>query len=312
MAGAPTTIGRLLSTWIASNTPVPGTASALQFAGTTRLTPVNDFAAASNFASLTFNAGAGAFTLSGNSITLDAAIPVVNSSTNLQTINNHIVLAANATLNAGTTGITIGGVIGGSAVGRTVALSAVTGVVTLSGLNTFTGDFSTAGGKVRVSTIGNTGVAGGLGAGTNINFGSGTGTGTLIYTGAGETTNRPIRASTSGTGGAVIDQSGAGLLKFTAYAALGANSHNLTLQGSTAGTREIGAVIPNNSATNLTSVTKAGAGTWSLSGANTYPGATLISGGTLQLGSGGTTGSLATGSVILSRIMNWEIQRNGS
>jgi hypothetical protein len=45
------------------NLPVPGPEYDLQFGGTTRLTPFNDFPAASDFRDITFNAGAGAFTL---------------------------------------------------------------------------------------------------------------------------------------------------------------------------------------------------------------------------------------------------------
>jgi fibronectin-binding autotransporter adhesin len=39
-------------------------------------------------------------------------------------------------------------------------------------------------------------------------------------------------------------------------------------------------------------VTKNGSGQWTLSGANTYSGGTTISAGTLQLGNGGTSGSI--------------------
>jgi len=46
------------------------------------------------------------------------------------------------------------------------------------------------------------------------------------------------------------------------------------------------------------SLTKAGAGVLALSAANTYTGSTTVSAGTLQIGAGGTTGSLATGSAV--------------
>ena len=45
-------------------------------------------------------------------------------------------------------------------------------------------------------------------------------------------------------------------------------------------------------------LTKAGAGTLNLTGANTYSGTTTISTGTLQIGNGGTTGTLGTGAVV--------------
>ncbi len=57
-----------------------------------------------------------------------------------------------------------------------------------------------------------------------------------------------------------------------------------------------GALVNTNSASRT--MTKSGLGTMTLTAANTYTGATNISAGTLQLGNGGTTGTLATGSAI--------------
>jgi len=68
----------------------PTANSSLRFAGTTRLINTNDFAAGTQFAGLTFNAGAGAFTLSGNKVNLLGN--VVNNSANTQTIGLPLAL----------------------------------------------------------------------------------------------------------------------------------------------------------------------------------------------------------------------------
>ncbi len=67
------------------NVPVPDVAYDLEFGGTTRLTPVNDFPALSNFRNITFNAGAGAFTVTGSSIRLNGSI--ANNSASPQILN---------------------------------------------------------------------------------------------------------------------------------------------------------------------------------------------------------------------------------
>jgi autotransporter-associated beta strand protein len=52
--------------------------------------------------------------------------------------------------------------------------------------------------------------------------------------------------------------------------------------------------------TGLGSLTQAGTGTLSLTAANTYSGTTTVNGGTLQLGNGGSTGSLSASSAIVN------------
>ncbi|MEO5914397.1 MAG: autotransporter-associated beta strand repeat-containing protein [Luteolibacter sp.] len=63
------------------------------------------------------------------------------------------------------------------------------------------------------------------------------------------------------------------------------------------GTFDFGGFVRDRGGSIMT-LTKSGAGTQILSGANSYSGLTTISGGTLQIGNGGTTGSLASTTAI--------------
>ena len=124
----------------------------------------------------------------------------------------------------------------------------------------------------------------GLGDETNalngaLYIGSTTAGGTLKYTGTGDTSDRIINLVGT-TGGATLDQSGSGLLKFTSdLKASGAGAKTLSLQGT--GNGELAGAIVNS--TSATSLKKDGTGTWTLSGVNTYSGITTVSGGTLRL-----------------------------
>lgn len=184
-----------------------------------------------------------------------------------------------------------------SGLGRLTRSITGTGTWTLSGANTYTGKTTISGGAISVSSINS--VSGGaassnLGAPTSatagtIDFGNSTTTGALIYTGAGETTDRVVNLAGS-SGGGVLDQSGGGMLKFTSNLAAAAGSKALSLRGSTAGTGEFAGNITNGSGT--VGVTKSGSGTWTLSGDNSYTGATNITGGTLAVAvSGSISGS---------------------
>ena len=177
--------------------------------------------------------------------------------------------------------------------------------LTLSGNNTYTGKSIFNTGTISINSIKDVGaVASSLGAPTTTANGTidlGLGTGgivTLRYTGSGDSSNRTINLAST-TANQTIDQSGTGTLRFTSnFTASGAGSKILILQGSTSGIGEIAGAVVNNNSTNTTSLTKNGTGTWILSGANTYTGATTINAGTLQIGNGSSTGSLSASSNI--------------
>lgn len=256
----------------------------------------------------TLDTGAGGLTLSNGSAT---------------TINGNGVAGASATINGKLNLAGVGGAANGADVGSTIAgftlnINAIisggatnnidfysAGTTVLTGANTYQGQTQINGTTLQVSSINS--VSGGsassnLGAPTTVANGTilmNTG-GTLKYVGTGETTDRIISLSGT-TSGATIDQSGTGLLKFsTNFATPGAGTKTLVLQGSTAGTGEIAGVILNNSATNLTNVTKAGSGTWTLSGANTYTGATTVNGGNLILSTGAGSGTLGNTAITIN------------
>ena len=245
------------------------------------------------------------------------------SSAGLLTISGNINTAGFNTYLYGTGGnITVSGVItGNDQYAQFYAHSTSNSVLTLSNNNTFTAQMNIQNGIVSVSSIKNFGVASGLGAAASsaIQIGATSTNGTLLYTGAGDTSNRTIQiGSNTGTplaadtGSATIENNGSGALVFNAAifnaqtnatTGVGAD-RTLTLSGSNTGNNTISGVIQNNmvsgtgTGTARIGLIKNGVGTWILSGNNTYTGATTINAGTLQIGAGGASGALSTSSTI--------------
>ena len=182
---------------------------------------------------------------------------------------------------------TLSGVISGSTAGIGLQKNG-TGLLNLTGANTYTGSSTATAGILQVTSIGNT-------ASTSSNLGAGGGSlvlngAAVWYVGGGESSNRPVELAA----GTTLDSSGYGPLGLSALAqttnaaiAGSTNAKTLTLTGINTDKNTISSVL-GNAALNSTaalSVTKAGAGTWILSGANTYTGNTSPSAGNLGAGS---------------------------
>jgi len=145
---------------------------------------------------------------------------------------------------------------------------------------------------LSVAGVGNANANSYLGKNATINIGGSAAGSTAIlkYTGSGETSDKVINMA-GANGNAGIDQSGTGLLKFANnLTATAAGDKSFVLAGSTAGTGEIGGAIVNG-ATGSTGLKKEGSGTWTLSGVNSYSGATTVSAGTLNVASTGNISS---------------------
>jgi fibronectin-binding autotransporter adhesin len=104
----------------------------LTFDGTTRLNPLNDTAAGTTYSNVTFNGGAGAFTLSGNPITLSGG--VINNSANTQTINLGLNFSNNASLNGTAAPLIIAGGLTNTSVGSASRVLTLTGTGILTNL----------------------------------------------------------------------------------------------------------------------------------------------------------------------------------
>ncbi|HEY1790392.1 MAG TPA: autotransporter-associated beta strand repeat-containing protein [Verrucomicrobiae bacterium] len=267
--------------------------------------------------------GAGAITNSGGT-----SLWCTNDPNDIVTLANPFSLASGSTINfvngdticsgpwtllgsltlknasAPTTNLTMSGTISGAS-GAGVTLGTVNGgTIILSGANTYSGPTTIAltsvAANVSVSSINSVTTpaqqaSSSLGkpssaANGTIAMGSTTFAAKLTYTGNGETSDRVINlAGTSGS--ATIEMDGAGPLVLTsAFTATGAGSKTLTLQGSSTAANTISGLIPNNSSANKTALTKAGTGSWTLSGKNTFTGNLAINAGTLTIGGSGDLG----------------------
>jgi len=231
------------------------------------------------------NGGAALFddtTTANLSVTVAAAI-IPGGVTVNNTTNVYSIASSGANNIGGTGGLTKSG-------NNTLTLS--------GGANTYTGVTKFNAGIVSVSALANGGTASDIGAAsssaTNLVFNGGT----LQYTGPAASIDRLF---TVRTGGGTIDASGApgtGRLDLNntgSVGLVGTGARVLTLTGTSTDTNLLEASLGDNGGTTI--LTKNGTGWWALTGANTYSGVTTIANGTLQIGNGGTSGTLGSGGV---------------
>jgi outer membrane autotransporter protein len=178
------------------------------------------------------------------------------------------------------------------------------GKVTLTADNNYSGGTTISSGTVQVGAGGTTG---------SLGSGNVTNNGTLAFNRSDAVT---VGNLISGLGN--LQQLGSNTLTLTAnntYTGTTTINSNGTIQvgnGGTTGTLGSGAVINNgalafnrsdtltvsNTISGAGSLTNAGSGTTILMANNTYSGLTVIANGTLQVGNGGSTGSLGTNQVL--------------
>lgn len=168
-------------------------------------------------------------------------------------------------------------------------VKAGTGVLDLTGNNTFTGRVWIQAGEVATSSVTNAAIAGALGAGSAIAIGSGTGSGSLRYLGGAGSTDRAIQLAGS-TGGATIAADGSGPLVIDGgLSGTAAGDKTLTLTGTSTGANQVAGVISNGAG--AIAVSKSGTGRWILSNANTYSRGTALSAGELTVGNNNALGT---------------------
>ena len=282
---------------------IPG--STLIFAGSTQpVTNNSELNSSNSVFNLQFDASAAAFTLGGAQITLSdssgSAGTISFSGEPGAPITHTIDLNIGLNSNGGTIttrnngSILVNGVISGSG----AVTKSGDGTLTLTGSNSYSGLTTVSAGTLNIQ---NANALGGTTNGTTVSS-----SGTLALqnniTVASEAltlggTLRNVADSNTYSGaitlsGTATVTSDAGSLTLNSATAIGGSGQALTFDGAGNTT------VSSNISTDTGSLTKNGSGTLTLTGNNNYSGTTTINSGTLQLGNGSTTGTLATGSAI--------------
>jgi fibronectin-binding autotransporter adhesin len=260
--------------------------------------------------SLNIASGAGAFTLGGSGDAMQ--IRLSNGTNNYNFINNSAnkaTFGSNVSFNRDTatnTSLIFNAAVGDiDVLGNILVLGTGSvakdgpGTLTLGGANTFTGSLLVRGGTVVFSALNNLGA---VASTSSIRLGQQANSGTLLFNGASDVTiNRQINIGNGATatddGSSTIqNDSATGALTFgnaTFNVAGTADiSRSLTLRGTNTGNNLIsGSIVDNLTANGTVSLIKRDAGTWNLTGENTFSRGLQIWEGVLEFDGNGSLGA---------------------
>lgn len=227
--------------------------------------------------------------LGGGELALDSGNNLILESTSdaASRISNGFLKIAGSNSFVGTAAgdLVIDAVLSGGAANQTLRLQTGTlgSIIKLNGANTYAGLIRNLEKTLVVREFNQSGTPGNIGTFSRVGLGSNTRTPAIQYLGNGETTDRAIDFQ-GGTGTVTVEHAGSGRLKFTGdHLVSGAASKVIRLVAAEGAIGEFSGALPDNSASNTTGVTKAGAGDWVLSGSHTYTGATVVESGGLYV-----------------------------
>jgi fibronectin-binding autotransporter adhesin len=338
-AEAQTWTGVTSSTWQTAsnwNTAVPTSTGTAVFDASSTLNLAITSTAASTVRGLRVVDPAGAISLAGSGLSLGTGgIDMASATQNLSITSGVTVLtgdqnwtvaggrtlttAAVPVRNGGANNNNVGGLIKASTSGiiRMGTVASAQGVIWDAGLNPFVtyglDDWAATDGTGTV--VSSTYTVDAFTPNTNVSINTGgayaTGTGNPGFSSVRfNNTDGPVTVTNPGS----ATQTFRGILMTSTAQAVTITGGNIRpnrvstagasfsiVQNSTLGDLTISSVIPNASSSAPVSVVKSGSGRLVLAGANGYSGRTFINDGIVQLGSGSTTGSIATASDVVTQ-----------